>query len=430
MYLIKPLILFTSLFIAVQAHGQERLSLSDAIQKALENNYNIRVINQREEIAGIRDSWGEAGRFPTLNLDLSSNNRSDFNEDTDFTNNTLNPGVDLNWVLFDGFSIRIMKQKLVALSRLSRGNTTVLVENTIQAVIITYYSALLEKEKLRVFKEVMNLSQDRYDYVETRKELGSAVTFDVLQEKNSWLEDKSLYLFQEVNYNNAIRDLIYLMGITEDVSFDLTGKFTELRKNYRYEDLQLKMLNNNKTLKNQYINLELLKKDLKLAQSLYYPSVRLRSGVDGYITRMKYSNTDPRTSNSLNYYANLSLTFSLFDTGSRKRALEIAKIQQDIGFTETDEMIHSLTNELKKLLETYRVRHELLNVAEERVEAAVLNQQISEDKFKAGSINSFNYRDVQLIYLNSSIDRIQAEYNLVDADAALMRITGGIIAEY
>ena len=55
--------------------------------------------------------------------------------------------------------------------------------------------------------------------------------------------------------------------------------------------------------------------------------------------------------------------------------------------------------------------------------------QISGDKVRAGTINSFNYRDVQLIYLSASLNRLSAVYNLIDADTALARITGGIVRE-
>ena len=92
-------------------------------------------------------------------------------------------------------------------------------------------------------------------------------------------------------------------------------------------------------------------------------------------------------------------------------------------------MKHRLSNELAKLLDLYNVRKDLFNVAEENLETARLNMQISEDKFRAGTINSFNYRDVQLIYLNASLGRLQAIYNLIDADTALARITGGIVSE-
>ena len=128
-------------------------------------------------------------------------------------------------------------------------------------------------------------------------------------------------------------------------------------------------------------------------------------------------------------YANLTLSFSLFDGGARKRALDIAKIHEAAEQIETAEMRHSLSVRLAKLHDMYNVRKDLYNVALENIEAASLNMEISEDKFRAGTINSFNYRDVQLIYLNAAFSRLQAIYNLIDVDNALLRITGGIVTE-
>ena len=73
------------------------------------------------------------------------------------------------------------------------------------------------------------------------------------------------------------------------------------------------------------------------------------------------------------------------------------------------------------------MRLELLNVTNENLEAAELNMSISEDKYRSGVINSFNYRDIQLIYLNVSYQRLQAVYNLIASKAGLTRITGGFL---
>ena len=173
----------------------------------------------------------------------------------------------------------------------------------------------------------------------------------------------------------------------------------------------------------------LLEKEIALAKSLYFPSVTLRAGTDAFSSRTKYEGLDASTRNWQDAYANMSLSFSLFDGGARKRALKIAMIQEKSGQIETDEMIHSLTNELSKLYDLYEVRKDLYEVAEENIEAAKLNMQISEDRFKAGTINSFNYRDVQLIYMNAAIGRLLAIYNLIDTDTGLARITGGIVTE-
>ncbi len=52
---------------------------------------------------------------------------------------------------------------------------------------------------------------------------------------------------------------------------------------------------------------------------------------------------------------------------------------------------------------------------------------ISEDKYRSGVINSFNYRDIQLIFLSASYQRLNAVYNLISSKTGLTRITGGFL---
>ena len=411
------------------SHAEENISLSGAIETALENNYNIRIISRNEEIADINNSWGAAGRLPTISFGLTSSNRAQFNETADNTSIGLTPDVSLNWTLFNGFSIGIRKQKLETLTSLSKGSTAVLVEQTIQSVILAYYNVLFEQEKLDVMRDVMELSRDRYDYTMTKKEIGSAVTYDVLLAKNAWLEDKSNNILQEVTLSNAVRDLKYLMGVSDDTVYTFTEEFTAELKDYERKPLLDRMLSNNKTLRNQYINELLLEKEVALAKSLFYPTLSLRSGIDAPSTRTKFEGTPATTANSQNLSVSLTLSYNFFDGGAKKRALRIAKIREETGLVETAEMKHSLSNQLAKMLDLYNVRKDLYNVAEENLDTASLNMQISGDKFRAGTINSFNYRDVQLIYLSASLNRLSTVYNLIDTDTALARITGGIVRE-
>lgn len=93
-------------------------------------------------------------------------------------------------------------------------------------------------------------------------------------------------------------------------------------------------------------------------------------------------------------------------------------------------MKHDLSNSLSNVYEYYLVRKELLEISKENLEAAQLNLQISKEKFENGAINSFNFRDVQNIYLNASVQDLEAIYNLIDAQTSLLRMTGTIIQEY
>lgn len=410
--------------------AQEALSLADAISKALENNYDIRIVKQNQQIAEIRNNWGTAGRYPYINLSLGDDNSFNLNENENFVTNRFSAGTSLNWTLFDGYSVRINKQRFEELEQLSKQNTAIMVEGTIQSVILAYYDVLLQKEKLKTYEEVMALSEDRFTQAKDRKEFGTAVTYDVLQAQNAYLTDRSGYLLQQVNYKNALRDLNFLMAESEVISYDLTNVFEAVPIDYSISDLQANMFENNKGLQNQYVNQRLLGNAVASAKSAYSPALDFRGGASGTKTRNNFVERETSWSNSANFYGNFTLSFNLFSGGNRKRALQIANIDEEVGLVKIDEMQHDLTNSLSNLYEFYLVRKELLNVADENLEAAKLNLQISREKFESGAINSFNFRDVQNIYLNASQRKLEAIYNFIDTHTALLRMTGTIIQEY
>ena len=412
------------------AAAQETLSLSGAIARALENNYSIQVSKADREVAAINNSWGAAGRFPYVNLSGISNNSMDSNDDDNFTRNQLIGDANISWTLFNGFAVKINKQRFAELEQLSEQNTAIMVESTIQSVVLAYYNALLQKEKLKTFEEIMGLSEDRYEQAKVKKELGIAVTYDLLQAQNSYLSDRSGFLLQEVNYKNALRDLNYLMAEKDKPKYELTDEFKAVTSEYNLADLQAQMSDNNKSLQNQYVNQRLLENAVASAKSSYSPSLNFSGGARYTSTNTEFDDKGKTDASSTNIYGNFTLSFNLFGGGSKNRALKIARINEEAGMVQVEDMKHDLNNTLANLFELFLVRKELLNVADENLAAAKLNLQISQDKFDTGAINSFNFRDVQNIYLNASQQQLEAIYNYIDAHTALLRMAGTIVQEY
>ncbi len=423
-------LMVTALFCAGAATAQDSLSLADAISKALKNNYDIQITKGDEHVAEIQNAWGAAGLFPTLNASGGLSRVWNYNDQQDFESQRLQGGLSLDWLLFDGFGIYIRKDKLELFQELSAGNTAVVIEETIQSVILAYYSVLLEGEKMQVARTLMELSLDRYEYESERQQLGSMTTYDVLQAKNSWLEDKGRFLLQEVAYKNSIRDLNFLMAEAPEKTWIFTEKFQVEPKDYDLQVLQDKMLANNKNLKNQYISQTLLEKEVSLQRSAWWPTLSASASYSNQQNELTNAGFDPVTSNEFSYTGSLNLRWTLFNGGNRKRAVEIAKVDRETGLIQLENVRHALINQLYNFYEIHLVRQELLNVAQEALDTAELNLQISEEKFRAGTINSFNYRDVQLLYLNSAVNRLDAIYAYIDVDTALLRIIGGIISEY
>lgn len=414
------------LFIANFAKGQDNiLTLSTALEQALENNYGLIISRADLQIAEINNNWGTAGRYPTIGFDASDNNNYELNESV-YTNR-LSAGVGLNWVLFDGFRVNFTKAKLENLEELTSGQLAVQVESTIEDIILVYYSVLLQMEQLKVLETVRQLSDDRYQYELKKKSLGGSVTYNVLQAQNVFLTDKANYMNQEMLVRNTIRNLNYMMGMEPSQTWEFTEAFEADTPDYIMADLISKMKSDNQSLENQFTSLLLNENETALRKSDYYPSVSLGAGMD-YGHTWSYSGGAQSFNNeTILPYGNVRLSFDIYSSGVRKRGVEIARINEDVARVEIDQMEHALTNELFNLFDYYEVRRELLNVANENLEAAELNLSISEDKYRTGVINSFNYRDIQLIFLSASYQRLQAVYNLISSKAGLTRITGGFL---
>lgn len=425
----KILLSILLVFLSTTLLAQNKLSLSDAIRVGLENNYGLRISNKLVDIGDENNSWGAAGRFPTIDVGVTSVNRFDHNDDADLTTNNIAPTAQLNWVLFNGFRIFNTKSKLEDQYKLAENNNAVAIENTIQDIILAYYNVLLQKDRLNVFGELEKLSSDRYERAESSKEIGGAVTYQVLQAKTAWLEDRANALSQKLNYENSIRVLNLLISEKDDVKYDELDEFKVDLNNYHFDDLYEKMLTSNKNLKNQYINEIISELDIDIARGGIYPRLSVSAGYD-YLNSTKTVTGFPSSkSNSYDYYGNVNLSMNIFDGFNTRRSLEIAKIQNEISKIQTEEITHALTNTLTQLLELYNIQKEIIAVEEENLAASKLNLQISEEKFKSGAINSFNYRDVQIVYLNASLQRLNSIYNLINTNTELARLTGSIISE-
>ncbi len=212
--------------------------------------------------------------------------------------------------------------------------------------------------------------------------------------------------------------------------YDLTDKFEVETRSYDLGELLGKILNDNKTLKNQYVNQAILNNNVRLKKNSVYPMVSVMAGADYSSNRLRYDGASAVNTTSYDYYANFVLSFNIFNGGNTRTAIKNTMIDGDIGLLQIDEMKHSLTNQLTNTYEMYNVRKQLYNVAVASIESASLNLQIADQKFKSGTINSFNYRDIQLIYLNAAFRKLISTYDLIETHTELMRLTGSVISEY
>lgn len=420
--------------------GQNTLSLMDAIKIGMLENYDIQISEKNQNISKINNNWANAGGLPSINLSAKkeeslsdqSNNPASFIQEK-LRSSAINGNANVSWTLFNGFAIRANKERLNNLEEISNNNATLTIENTIQGIILQYYNCVLQKKRLELLQKVVALAKNRLEYEQTKYEIGVSSKIDLLQIENAMLTDSANIILQKLNYSNAIKNLNLTLATNVETNWILTDEMDTEIKLFNYEDLKTSTLANNTNIKNQYYNIQLSKQDIKLAMSPFYPVISVNSGAaynESTYDIGDLSNTMDNTGESINYFANFSVNFRIFDGGKLYQNLRSLKIQKEINDLQLEkiqkEVLYqlSLTNDkYNSLITTYSLNQKAFKIAE-------TNYGLATDQQNMGVINSFMLRDIEIAYISSGISAQQAAYNLMESKVALLKITGGIIQDF
>lgn len=445
---IKITLFFAFIYILIlPLSAQENLSLSEAIERGLANNFDILLEKKKIAISKLNNNWGESGKLPTIDISLGQSNSVRSIGDNpasfitgDILTQSLDPRVDLKWTLFNGFKVKMNKNRFVNLQKESEGNAAIIVENTIQNLILAYYKAVLEQERISVLAKTLTLSRDRYKYVKFKKELGSAVSSDVFLEETNYLTDSLNFINQKLIFRDAVRDLNVILAEKEvDKMYQLTNKLEIKAFDYKLSELQGKLLTNNVNLKKQYLTQEIARNDLEIAKTSLLPTLSLSSAISNNRQSQDLSNaifsngsigpSEPNKSVTTNYSLGLNLSFRVFNGGQVKRAIQKANISIDMNNFQVEKLQQALNKDLSSAFDRYYAMKQLLQIAQRNTKVAEKNLEIFNERFKTGIINSFDYRKVQNTFINNTYNELNAIYNLIFANTKLVRLTGGILEQ-
>ena len=431
------IIVFYSSFSGI---GQDSLSLKKAIEIGLQKNFDIQLTQKNVAINQIMNSWGEAGSLPQINVNVGQNNSISDQRNNPisfapylFQSNDVSGNLALNWTIFNGFGIQANKNKLEQLQIQSENTATLAIENTIHGIILSYYQAKMQKEQLNLIFNLIQLSKEKYDQQVLKSNLGVGVKFELLQYENNLLADSSSFYLQELAFQNSIRNLNLLMGADIEKEWILSSEIKPELNDKDFNTLKNEMLANNTNIKNQFLNISLNQQDISIAKSSFYPNINLNAGTNTSTGKLRTNDANApiqaAANRNLNYYANFTLNFRLFDGGKVRRAIKALEIQNEMNQTQLEQMQQQLILELSNTFALYQTRKKIFELNKKAFIASKENLEIARFKEKTGLINSFNFRDIEMNYLSSGVNLYQSSFDLLESNATLLKLTGKIIQD-
>ncbi len=438
-----------ALIISGIGYGQRELSLSDAIQEGLENNYQIRLAEADLAVARNNDDYALTNKYPIISLGVTPgvNYRSNTNPgsivvQSQTTGYNIGPSANLSWNLFNGGRVEIAKNQLATLAELTDGQLKVQVENTVAQIIRAYYDAAVQQEQIGVRQRILALSRDRINYQSVRREFGRAGTFEELQARDAYLTDSTQLVLQEANYEVAAQNLLQVIG-AEDVG-EAIATTTPLESDGELFD-RTALLNRleaeNSQLRALAINRELAGIQTELIQTEYLPMVSLNTllsydvsvqigtqtfdfGGDQPSREQELPGVAGRT---LNGSLGIGVNYLLFDGGNRRVREQTARLQEVTSKLEYESASQQLRTQLLNAVTRHDNQTRLVAITEDLIANAERNIEIAEERFSGGTINSFDYRQIQLNLVNAEFQLLNAQLNLKNTETEILRLTGQVV---
>ena len=436
------LILYASLLTGI-AFGQtdsasNQLTVDEAVQLALEQNYNIRVEAKEAEISANNVYPGNAGLLPTVqlqggyqysvnDLDLQIANFSNGERTVqsvggeNAATEVYQTSVGISYVLFDGFRGRYRLRQLETQSALSDIQLTAEIENTLSNVISAYVEASREQSNLNVSEQSILISQDRLQRAESSFSYGNANKLQVLQASVDLKNDSVVYRNNLLRLDNAKRNLNRWLGRDPDQEYSLANVLI-VQEDLEYVPLAEEMRARNAQLRQARQSVDLAEQGLKIAQSDRYPQLSLNGSYS-------YYNEDNELGQVLfqerdGVSGGVSLTYDLFTGNRTNKNIQNAKIDREKSQLLVDQRELDLETELQNAYATYQNQKQQLAIEQSNLATFEQNFEKAQDDYRLGQISSTDLREAQQNLIEAKFRINNALFNTKLAEIQLLHLSG------
>ncbi len=420
-----------------QVHGQLEggYSLDQAIQAALDNNFQIEILENNKQMADNSVHVGNAGLLPSVSAKGSYSYSLTSSQqvfaggfppvDVDNAGATnVAASANLNYTLFNGLSGWNNFQKLKVNKAAVDAQSKAAIEAVVIQVSETFLSLLRAQDQVAISEQNLAISQKRYKRAEVSYSLGGNMRTELLNAKVSLTADSS-QLIQAEMAEETYRTLLARLVGSELPNSKLQESALEIRTWTKEELLELAK-NNNAAYTGALLQSELAQADLKISMASMIPSLSLSAGygynqsINDVGILLENTSIGPNGALSLNIPI-----FSGMRNNIQRQNLKIAL--ENAQLSEQDTWM-GLQADIENALLAYNQNLKLYLLENNNLEAAEANLERSEELFKAGQITNTQFREAQL-NLALTGDRISAsKVNVLRSELTILRLIGALLS--
>jgi outer membrane protein TolC len=298
------------------------------------------------------------------------------------------------------------------------------IQNTLLQVIAGYYEMARLQNQMKIGKEALAISKERYRRAKTYNEFGGSSKIEFLSAEVDLNTDSSAFLNAELAWVNSRRNLNFLMGVENDLMYKVEEDVT-LNKDLAIENLFDKAKQNNAGVMNAEYNILISEKQLKTTKSTLLPTIAANAsyGYSGSNNEVGIVLSNQNTG----FNAGLSLTYPLFRGGVQSTQRQNAQIQLENATLQKELAEKQLVRDLNNAFSTYQNAIRVVELNEKNLVTAKLNFNRTKELYDLGKVTNTQFREAQLNFARTKSTLVNSSFQVKLAEADLIRISGSLL---
>ncbi len=412
--------------VCLSATAQERWTLRQCIDYAIEHNISIRQSANEAEQSAVSVSTAKWARLPDLNgsanqgwnwgrsqtavVDEATGDYSTVYVNTSSNNTSLS--LTSSIPLFTGFEL----PNQYALAKLNLKAAIADLEKAKEDIAINiasaYLQVLFDEELHQVALGQVELSKQQYARINRLLELGKASPSEAADAKSSLAQDEMNAVQTLNDYKLALLDLSQLIELETPEGFALQPPAAQLELTPLTppDEIYQTALVSKASIQAAQYRLEGSKRNIRIAQSSFYPQLSLSGSIGtSYYSTLEHD-FGQQLSDNFSKYVGLSLSVPLFNRLETRNRVRTARLQHDNYALQLDDAKKTLYKEIQQAWynavaaeSKYTSSHAACLATEEAF-------RLMSRKFENGKANAVEYNESRQNLMKSQSDELQAKY--------------------
>lgn len=416
-------------FVSSYSLAQQPLQLSDAINIALKNSYDIQVAKNNVRINSINNNYGVAGGLPVVTSALSDREQvTNLNQklsDQEHINrrgasgNTTTAGVTGSLLLYNGMQVIAAKKRLEELEKQNQEYLNASIQNTIATVMTQYYDVVRQQSYLQTLDTSISIEKKQLNIIQTQLGVGLANNADLFQSQldlNALVQARQT---QQLVIDQAKTSLLTtltlkpdsIVAIADTIIVDSTIMLADIMNNiYKSPDVIAAGM--------QVTINQLLEKETAAQR---YPSVYANAGYN-------YNRSQAAAGNILlnqNYgpYVGLTLNVPIYNGSIYKRQQRVAEINTQNAQLQQNILVRDNTSNAVKNYEAYQNSLQQLETQKQNYLLAKQLLDLVFLKFQLRVATIVDLKNAEQSFENAGYLLVNLSYSAKAAEIEMKRLT-------